>query len=176
VYVTEWTGRKLLWVADGKFWIWKLGCKLKRRSGQTWVWDPSGKMDRRRDVKTVCSDIQRRINLMKLRERTSVASTGKWKRVGEIRIYILFHYGLDRECGNWGEIGKLHLYFDILNIALGLRPFLLVAGRMGEGGDGMRTGHTSEPDCVLLSPCSTATHLIRTHFVDCKTFYTDRTF
>jgi hypothetical protein len=63
---------------------------------------------------------------------------------------ILLHCGLDRGLWNWGEIGKLHFYIDILNIAVDLKPFLLVASRMLGGGTSRWAQHTLLNQAVLL--------------------------
>ena len=79
-------------MAYGNIEIGKLGRDL-REEVEKLVLDLSGKMDRRRDVETFCSNLQMQMNFMKMGEERSVVSHWKMKKEWEkkniyIHIYI----------------------------------------------------------------------------------------
>jgi hypothetical protein len=75
---------------------------ILREVVEKWSLYFSGKMDRRRAVETFCSNLQMRMNLMKILEERSVGFTlENEKGMGEEEyIYILSHCGLDWELRN----------------------------------------------------------------------------
>jgi hypothetical protein len=108
---------------------------ILREEFEKWVLDLSGNVDGRRDVKTVGSNVQMQMNSMKMREERSVVSHWKmkeeWGKKNINPVALLFRLGIKKFRGN----RKVPFYTDILNIAVELRPFLLVTGRMdGESG------------------------------------------